>query len=134
MDAIAAQIVPSGDSPGAREAGALHFIDHSLATWAQNQRDQITRGLEDLNRQVNERWPGTGHFASLLAERQVELLHAVERTPFFQQVRFAVIAGTFANPAWGGNKDGLGWQILGFEPRFVWQPPFGDYDADEMRR
>ena len=128
VDAIAAQIIPTDDLPGAREAGAVYFVDHSLATWAQGQRDPFTHGLDGLNREVGHRWPGTDRFASLSHERQIELLHAVEHTPFFQMIRFFTIAGTFANPSWGGNRDKSGWRILGFEDRFVWQPPFGDYD------
>ncbi len=31
------------------------------------------------------------------------------------------------------NFEGAGYKILGFEPRFVWQPPFGDYDAEVNR-
>lgn len=129
VDAIAAQILPTDDLPGAREAGAVHFVDHSLATWAHGQRDPFTHGLDGLNREAGHRWPGTGRFASLSAERQIELLHAVEHTPFFQMIRFLTIAGTFANPSWGGNRDKIGWRILGFEDRYVWQPPFGDYDG-----
>lgn len=34
VDAIAAQIVPSDDLPGAREAGVVWFLDRSLRTWA----------------------------------------------------------------------------------------------------
>jgi gluconate 2-dehydrogenase gamma chain len=130
VDAIAAQIIPTDDLPGAREAGAVYFVDHSLATWAQRQREPFARGLDALNREAGHRWPGTGRFASLSSARQIELLHATEQTPFFQTMRFLTIAGTFANPSWGGNHDKIGWQILGFEDRFVWQPPFGDYDAD----
>jgi gluconate 2-dehydrogenase gamma chain len=130
VDAIAAQIVPTDDLPGAREAGAVYFIDHSLATWAVEQREPFTRGLADLNREVRRRWPEAERFASLSPERQVELLRAVEPTPFFQMVRFLTIAGTFANASWGGNRDKAGWRILGFEDRFMWEPPFGDYDAE----
>jgi gluconate 2-dehydrogenase gamma chain len=130
VDAIAAQIVPTDDLPGAREAGAVYFIDHSLATWGAEQREPFTHGLADLNREVHRRWPEAERFASLAAERQVELLKAVEPTPFFQMMRFATIAGTFANASWGGNRDKAGWRILGFEDRFMWEPPFGDYDAE----
>jgi gluconate 2-dehydrogenase gamma chain len=130
VDAMAAQIVPTDDLPGAREAGAVYFIDHSLATWGAEQRDPFTRGLADLNREVHRRWPDVDRFASLTSERQVELLTAVEPTPFFQMVRFLTIAGTFANASWGGNRDKAGWRILGFEDRFMWEPPFGDYDAE----
>src|SRR5262245_2477771 len=33
VDAIAAQIIPTDDTPGAREAGAALFIDRELATF-----------------------------------------------------------------------------------------------------
>ena len=130
VDAIAAQIIPTDDLPGAREAGVVHFMDHSLATWAQAQQAAFSQGLDDLNHEVATRWPGTERFAGLSADRQIELLHAVEQAPFFQMVRFATVAGTFASPSWGGNQDKAGWRILGFEDRFMWEPPFGDYDAD----
>lgn len=129
VDAIAAQILPTDNLPGAREAGVVHFVDHSLATWAAEQHDQLARGLNELNREARQRWSGAGRFATLASKQQVELLHAVESTPFFQTIRFLTVAGTFANPSWGGNHDKIGWQILGFEDRFMWEPPFGDYDA-----
>src|SRR5262245_51994167 len=33
IEAVAAQIVPSNDTPGAREAGVVSFIDRALATF-----------------------------------------------------------------------------------------------------
>ncbi len=33
VEAVAAQIVPTDDSPGAREAGAVYFIDRALSTF-----------------------------------------------------------------------------------------------------
>ncbi len=133
VDAIAAQIIPTDDLPGAREAGAAYFMDHALATWAQSQREAFSGGLDELNRQATHRWPGAGRFAALSSERQIELLHVIEPTPFFQLMRFHTVAATFANPSWGGNRDKIGWRILDFEDRFVWQPPFGDYDADAAK-
>ena len=130
VDAIAAQIIPTDDLPGAREAGVVHFMDHSLATWAQDQQAAFVGGLGDLNHEVATRWPGTDRFAQLPSEQQNSLLHAVDQSPFFQMVRFATVAGTFANPSWGGNQEKVGWRILGFEDRFMWEPPFGAYDGD----
>jgi gluconate 2-dehydrogenase gamma chain len=128
VDAIAAQIIPTDDLPGAREAGAVYFMDHGYATWATEQQGAFRIGLADLTERVQAYWPGTGRFAALSTARQIELLHRVEQTPFFQSLRFGTVAGTFANPSWGGNRDKSGWRILGFEDRFVWEPPFGDYD------
>src|SRR6059036_1881342 len=33
IEAISARIIPSGDTPGAREAGVVYFIDRGLATF-----------------------------------------------------------------------------------------------------
>lgn len=135
LEAIAAQIIPTDDDlPGAKEARAVVFIDRALATFQAGQKDSLIEGLDDLNGRALERWPGAGRFAELSASRQHELLVEIEQAPFFQQVLFGTLVGTFAHPQWGGNYEGAGWQILGFEPRFVWQPPFGDYDAEEMGR
>ena len=43
----------------------------------------------------------------------------------------ATAAGMFANPEYGGNRDKIGWKLLGFDDRFFWQQPFGYYDRDE---
>ena len=47
-----------------------------------------------------------------------------------QKMRGATIAGMFSNPEYGGNRDKIGWKLLGFEDRFSWAAPFGWYDRD----
>jgi gluconate 2-dehydrogenase gamma chain len=129
IDAIASRIVPTDDLPGAREAGAVHFVDHSLTTFAQNQRDAMLGGLAAYNTLVAQAHPDVTHFAQLTADQQLEFLRGHDHHQFFQQLRAAVLVAVFANPLWGGNKDKAGWRILGFEDRYSWQPPFGWYDA-----
>ena len=133
VDAIAAQIIPTDDTPGAREARVVSFVDKALATWAAPLREPFAGGLDALNAEVERRWPGTGRFAALAPPRQTELLRGQEQTPFFQQMRFATIAGMFSLPAYGGNADRIGWRLIGFDDRHSWQPPFGDYDAEVSR-
>ena len=134
LEAITAQIIPTDDDlPGAKEARAVVFIDRALATFQAGQKESLIEGLDDLNGRAAVRWPGAGRFAELSPSRQHELLVEIEKTPFFQQVRFGTLVGTFAHPQWGGNYEGAGYKILGFEPRFVWQPPFGEYDAEVNR-
>ncbi len=135
LDAMTARIIPSVDGrPGAREAGAVYFIDRALATFNAAQKTFYVDGVADLNRRASSRAPGSPGFAALSNTQQDEVLREVEQTPFFQALRFDTIVGTFALPTWGGNKDHLGWQMIGFEhlPRF--QAPFGFYDADANRR
>ncbi|MFI5207235.1 MAG: gluconate 2-dehydrogenase subunit 3 family protein [Gemmatimonadales bacterium] len=129
IDAIASQIIPTDDLPGAHEAGAVYFIDHSFTTFAKDEREQTLAGLAAFNTLVSQAHPGTTHFAQLTGAQQLEFLQGHDRTPFFQQLRGTVLVAVFSNPLWGGNKDKAGWRILGFDDRGVWQPPFGWYDA-----
>jgi gluconate 2-dehydrogenase gamma chain len=125
--AITSQIIPSdGDGPGAREAGVVFFVDRALATWAAGQREPFTQGLDELNEKAGKR------FARLSTDEQVKLLRASENTPFFQMMRTATVTGFLADPSLGGNKNKAGWTHIGFDDRFQWQPPFGDYDRDAM--
>src|SRR4051812_15598902 len=43
--AIASQILPSDDGPGATEAGAIFFIDRALSTFDSGQQDLYRKGL-----------------------------------------------------------------------------------------
>jgi gluconate 2-dehydrogenase gamma chain len=129
IEAISAQILPTDELPGAREARVVNFVDRSLDSWARNQKDQVLNGLAAFNDIVGRRYAGTQRFGQLGAEQQLEFLRANEQHPFFQQMIALTLIGTFAHPGWGGNYDKSGWRILGFEDRFLWQPPFGWYDA-----
>src|SRR5207249_5481375 len=81
VEAIAAQIFPTDETPGAREAHVVDFIDHSLATWAAPQREDLIRGLDELNAEAARNWPGASRFALLAPKRQLELLRARDQTP-----------------------------------------------------
>lgn len=125
LDAVAAQIIPSGDTPGAREAGAVWFIDALVASswaWA---LPKFSEGIQDLDRRSGAELA----FADLPFEEQTAVLAEVENGQFFSMMRMLTIAGTFAMPARGGNREKLGWQLVGFNDQHAWQPPFGYYDA-----
>jgi len=129
LDALSSQIIPSDDAPGAREARVVHFIDHSLATWNSGAREPTLAALGEFNALVAQRHPGK-RFAQLSPDEQLAFLRANEQHGFFQQMVATTRIGTFANPLWGSNHDGAGYRLLGFEPRFFWEPPFGFYDAE----
>ena len=48
VDAIASQIVPSGTTPGAHEAGSVHFIDRMHAGHWQHFGKEFIEGLQEL--------------------------------------------------------------------------------------
>jgi gluconate 2-dehydrogenase gamma chain len=130
LEAIAAQIFPTDDTPGAREAGVIHFIDRAFGTFQSASLPGAREGLADLQARVTRSVPGLSTFAELPDARQIGLLREIESSPFFGLIRALTIQGMFALPGRGGNRDKIGWQILGFEDRFAWQPPFGHYDAE----
>jgi len=131
LEAVAGTILPAvDDRPGAREAGVIHFIDRAFETFQAPALGAAREGLATLQTRVEARYPGAGPFSALSEARRVEILREIENEGFFSLLRFLTVAGMFALPEYGGNGDGLGWALLGFEDRFVWQPPFGFYDAE----
>ena len=58
------------------------------------------------------------------------MLTALEKTPFFAEIRLHTILGFFSDPAYGGNYQETGWKLIGFDDSYVFSPPFGDYDRD----
>jgi len=104
--AISARIIPSNDTPGATEAGVIYFIDTVFAH----------------NRE--------GEHQIFKEEQQDQLLRQIESSEFFNTIRFLTVAGMFSSPEYGGNRDKVGFELLGFTDQHAWQPPFGFYDAD----
>ncbi|MFO1394418.1 MAG: gluconate 2-dehydrogenase subunit 3 family protein [Steroidobacteraceae bacterium] len=130
VEAIASQIVPSGDTPGAREAGVVYFIDHVHAGIFKSGAPEFLAGLTAFQQGWAEAHPGAGPFADAVPEAQIEHLQRVETTPFFQGMRFLTVTGLLSNPSYGGNEHKLGWKLVGFVDQHAWQPPFGYYDAE----
>lgn len=133
FEAIAAQIIPSGDTPGAREAGVIYFIDTVLADIDPDMLEPLQTGLLSLQADIGDTHGATS-FAGMQSSQQIEALKAIEETDFFETMRFLTIAGTFCNPSQGGNRDEVGWKLIGMERPGAAQPPFGFYDADYMKK
>ena len=120
--------MPSDETPGAREAGASFFIDRALGTFFAHWRPGFLEGLAGFQAAVRQAHPEAASFAALSSEQQVAFLHTVDTTPFFEQARTLTICGMFSSPSYGGNRDGIGWTLMGFEDQHVFEPPFGYYD------
>ncbi len=134
LDAIAALIFPTDDTPGAREAGVIHFIDRALGDFAAESLEAVRTGLVELQATVDAAHPGAGAFADLPLEQQAAILTELEQREepeFFDEVRTLTVQGMFALSSYGGNQNDIGWKLLGFDPSPVFQPPFGYYDRPE---
>jgi gluconate 2-dehydrogenase gamma chain len=130
VEAIAAQIIPSDGTPGAREAGVIHFIDRALATFFTRMDDSFRAQLAGFQAACRARYPNAASFAALASDQQIEFLKTVDQTPFFTSMKLLTLFGMFTMPAYGGNRDGAGWKLIGFEDLHAFQPPFGYYDRD----
>jgi hypothetical protein len=134
LEALTSQIVPSDETPGAREAGVTFFIDRALGSFFAHFRPGFMLGLAGFQAACKAYAKDAASFAALTPQRQVDFLHTVDRTPFFDQVRLLTLCGMFSSPKYGGNRDGLGWKLIGFEDQHVFEPPFGYYDRGHHDR
>lgn len=124
LGAVAEQIIPADETPGARDMGVTWFIDALLDGPWSGMQGMLEAGAQSLEEQA-----GSVPFVELPFNAQTKILKKVEDEPFFQAMRMLTLAGTFAMPSRGGNRDKAGWALIGFEDHHVWQPPFGYYDA-----
>jgi len=145
IDAISARIIPSDETPGAREAGVVYFIDRALTTFAVDDQKTYREGLPSLQARVRELFPSVEKFSSATPEQQDQILHSLDdqtgparrhsrpggaSSSFFQAIRVHTIVGFLVEPDSGGNRDGVGWKVIGRDPEHMFQPPFGYYDKD----
>lgn len=130
VEAMAAQIIPTDDTPGAREARVIYFIDRALTTFDRDKQDLYRAGLRELQLKCVEQFPRAATFSKLSSPQQIELLKTIEKGEFFEAVRVHTIIGFFANPEYGGNAGQIGWKLVGFEDDFSFEPPFGYYDQE----
>ncbi|MBO6574113.1 MAG: gluconate 2-dehydrogenase subunit 3 family protein [Rhodothermales bacterium] len=126
VEAFTARIIPTDDRPGAREAGVTRFIDMVLDTMP------VFTGADALIRGTMDQLAGQAGqpFASLSEDEQDTLIHGIETELPFQILQFLTVAGFLSHPARGGNRGKVGWQLIGFDDRHAWTPPFGHYDAE----
>src|SRR5450755_3075621 len=87
IEAIAAQILPDDETPGARMAGVIWFIDRALAGYDQDKQQLYRDGLAAAQAKRAGLFPGSTTIAALPAGQQIQLLKAIETTEFFLQVR-----------------------------------------------
>src|SRR5438067_3049132 len=130
IEAIAASIIPDDETPGARHAGVIRFIDRALAGYDADKRYVYTRGLADIQSRRSMMFPASTSIASLPQEQQIALLKTIEDTEFFRLVRFHTVLGFFGHPVHGGNRGMVGWKLIGIEHSMRYTPPFGYYDAE----
>ena len=112
--ALASLIIPSGSTPGAREAGVIYFIDAALATFDLDKSEAYRRGLSMARARRQELFPGSTSIAGLKAGDQLRLAAAIEHTEFFETLRVHTVMAFLGRPEYGGNRNQTGWALIGF--------------------
>jgi gluconate 2-dehydrogenase gamma chain len=100
LDAMLACIIPSDDTPGAREAGVIHYIDRQLTRRFREHQKTYRAGLAALGDTITEQ-----------TLRDME--RDAARKPFFDLVVTHAMQGFYGNPRHGGNRDFASWRMLG---------------------
>ncbi len=119
VDAMAARIIPASATAGARETGAVCFIDGMLAgpysVFQSTYRDGLRCLVEFCARSFGR------SFEQLEAGEQDRILSLLESgqlpdwcdaAAFFETVRTHTIEGHLSDPKYGGNRDAAGWAGL----------------------
>jgi len=123
LEAIVARLIPSDENgPGALEAGAANYIDRGLADTLASSQAAYRAGLVALDAYARE---SAGEaFTALGPGEQDSVLEYLEQNrasgfepdaaSFFNMVLLHTIEGTFCDPAYGGNLDFIGWEMIGY--------------------
>jgi len=149
VEAMSSRIIPTDETPGAKEAGVVYFIDRALVTFASDSQKTYREGLADVNALLSEKFPSVKKFSAASTEQQDAVLEALSNSkpnassarrnrpnatgqPFFDTLRYHTIAGFLIAPDSDrrGNRDGVGWKVIGRDPEHMFQPPFGILDKD----
>lgn len=130
VDAIANQIVPGGDTPGARQAKSVLFIDNALGSFFGGQLPAFREGLAQFTAAYAASAGAGSLFSAASDEQQIAFLQEVDETPFFTAVRRLTVLGLIALPKYGGNHEYAGWNLIKMENSHVFSSPFGFYDRD----
>ena len=149
VEAMASRIIPSDERPGAKEAGVVYFIDRALVTFAVDSQKDYREGIAEVQSLVLEKFPDVKKFSAATPEQQDAVLEALSNSrpkmtasrrnrpgaasqPFFETLRYHTIAGFLIDPDSDrrGNRNGVGWKVIGRESEHIFQPPFGVLDKD----
>lgn len=147
VEALAACIIPSDATAGAREAGVVYFIDRALKTFFSETLPVYQKGLDAVQKSTAELFPGVPRFSAATEEQKLIIFsHIAEESErpesgarrlapgaspdFFQSLRIHTIFGYLVDPEGGGNRDFVGWKAISRDPSHSFSAPFGFYDKD----
>jgi gluconate 2-dehydrogenase gamma chain len=113
VEAICEQIIPADQNPGAGDAGVVYYIDLQLTRHFKRHRRAYVEGIAAVDAAAGARYGSA--FAALDFSRQTEVLKDIEKNEkaFFDLILSHTLQGFFGDPRHGGNRDMVGWKMLG---------------------
>lgn len=134
MAAACERILPRDQDPGALDANVPEYVDRMLQSpELSNLRDQFVQGLNALDRRAG-RAHGGKRFSQLAPADQDALLQDFKgsrptsgEARFYELLVVLTLEGFLGDPSYGGNKDRVGWALVGFGTS---EPPDG-YDGQK---
>ena len=129
--------------PGARQIGAVTYLDRALAGAYRDHLPVYRDGLALLDSVSRARY-GV-RFASAEEAAQDDLLGDLERgeisgwvapdqSSFFELMRSHLQEGLFSDPAYGGNREKLGWRFLGHPGVWLENSPEENLSPDPVTK
>ncbi|MEZ4623239.1 MAG: gluconate 2-dehydrogenase subunit 3 family protein [Thermomicrobiales bacterium] len=128
------RLIPTDElGPGAIEAGVFVFIDQALAGGSAATLPLFQAGLAALDAAAGE-----GGYAALDTAAQDDLITAAATGEladapegFFGLLLANTRGGFFSDPIWGGNKNFVGWDLLGYPGiKLFWSQEEQGFDAE----
>jgi gluconate 2-dehydrogenase alpha chain len=117
------QLFPADENgPGATSIGVMQYLDRALSGPYAHHLETYRLGLIALDREAFSQYGSA--FLRLNPQQQQQLIElldigstsqflAVRAKTFFELVRSHLQEGLFADPIYGGNRNKLGWRVLG---------------------
>lgn len=135
------RILPRDEDPGAQDANVPAYIDRSLQTPELKQmKEDFLQGLGALERRSRSMFKKG--FAEASPAQQEELLTLFKDSDkgtgeahFYELLLVLTLEGFLGDPSYGGNKDRVGWRLVGFDMvgTVAMAPPEG-YDGPKCLR
>src|SRR5829696_5879572 len=113
IEAAMARIIPTDHEPGARDAGAIDFLDRYLSGINFVYAKPDGNGFERLEgERAREEEQSIAGFAP--PEPALQQIAAEIDLDFFPLLVLHTRQGFLADPIYGGNRGRVGWDVIGF--------------------
>ena len=121
VSAACERVIPKDDDPGALDANVPEYIDRILQTsQLEKMKQDFVPGVAALDRRARRMFQ-VG-FAEATPQQQDEAISVFKDSPpnsgearWYELLVVLTMEGFLGDPSYGGNKDKVGWKLVGFD-------------------